>query len=300
MWHRMRNLPAVLVLAAAVAMLAANAAMGQIDGELILDNAEIPSCAPISGVIEMQVQQDTEIPGTDWYAFHFGRGGYSIIVATPRDSTVVVDWPHVADGLNVCYGPLMGSTTLSRDKTYAFPVFLMKTGRGFIFDSPGDYRISYRFALLPGQPAFTTTVRVAEGDSRDRQAFVSAFSPYAVVIEPFDDAAPLEPIPQFDPQSPYCEALQIAEANMLASSLLAGGLLHGQSADLVNDRLASWLTNEMNTKKIVRGVALDSVLVHHRDIWHVMKMRQMALRGDAGGSWVEPLDGQGRIIISSP
>ena len=87
---------------------------------------------------------------------------------------------------------------------------------------------------------------------------------------------------------------------MQSSSLLVSKLLHGEPSDLSGQAIGSWLINEMNTQKVARGVALDSVLVHHRDVWRIMQVRQRDLREDTSCSWVEPRDGQGRIIITGP
>ena len=299
MWQRMRQLKSRIAVAAVIAMSVASAANSQISGNLILDSAVIPICAPVSGVIEMRVQQDTEIPGSNWYALSFNRGAYAILITTPHDSTVVVDNVHVADGGVACYGPLTGSTTLFKNETYAFPIFLLRNARGFIFDTPGNYEVTYKFDVLPGRPEFSANLRVSESDSQGCAAFMSAFASDAAIYDPFCGAALREPLPKIDPSSPYFEALQITEASAQRSRLLISMLLNSTPTDY-DDSERKWLIGEMNTRKVARGVELDAAMAHPRGVWKVVQLRQTALRTDPIGVWVEPRDNQGRIIITAP
>ena len=287
--------PAVGLVLALVAM--AGAATGQVDGELILDRAEISTCMPVSGIIELRPQRDTEARGTGWAAFTFRRECLDVEIRTPGDSTVVLDWAHLADGLVVCWGPLSGVSLLKQGETYVYPVFLLKTRRGFLFDAAGDYRITYRFACLEPPLEFAATVRVVDGPEAQREAFVEAFTGDQVIVEPFCNAVLADSVAGIPETSPYFEAWQIAQANLLAGELVGRWLLNAESPQA---RLAprwEWYINDLNSERVARGMALDQRLDRPRGIWRVLQARQQVLRGDPRGSWASPVDGEGRTII---
>jgi hypothetical protein len=289
-----------IIMASAATALAAGTAACQIDGRLILDNSEIPSCAPLSGVIEIRSHGDSEIPGTKWQSISMRRGACEFVITTPQDSVLVIGERAASGGATVCYGPVMGTQALNGGLVYAIPVFLLRTDAGFIFEAPGRYVIVCRLSQLPGRPECTAELRVTEASDEERQVFTSAFPADAVIVEPFCNTCIKSPHQPIATTSPYADALRIAQAHLDGRPLLVHELLDGTLAECKSGRHAEWLLNEENTDQIARGVLLDSALEHPRGIWHVLQQRQLALRSGEADMWVESVDAEGRIIVVRP
>jgi len=281
----------------AVVAQGAETAGGQLDGRVLLDREEISACMPVSGVIEIQPQQDTTVPGEKWAAFKYQRECLEVAIETPQDSVIVLDWAHLADGLHVDWAPLRGESMLKRGEIYVYPIFLLKTRSGFLFDTAGEYLITYRFKCIGDQPEFATTIRVVEGKEEEREAFVAAFSREDVIVEPFCNATIADSVGGIPAQSPYFGAWQIAQANQLVGELVGRKLFNADSLEIGTPAHRNWLVNGRNSDRVARGLQLDANLQKPRGIWRVLHLRQQALRGVQAGSWASPVDGEGRTVI---
>lgn len=287
-----------LALATAMSMVAiAGAAFGQVHGRLVLDRTEISTCMPVSGIIEFRPERDTQTPGRGWAAFRYQRECLEVVIQTPADSTIVLDWAHLAGGLVVCWGPLLESSRLEQGRVYAYPVFLLKTRDRFLFDTAGEYRITYRFRCLEPPLEIAAGVLVVDGRDEERRAFVDAFSGDLVIVEPFCNALIADSVAGLPETSPYFEAWQVARANQLVGESVGRGLLNAESPQALPVSRSEWYINDLNSECVAQGVRLDQRLEHPRGVWRVLFARQQWLRGDPQGAWAPPVDGEGRIII---
>ena len=262
-----------------------------VPGALVLDNYEIQSCMPVTGFIEIVPQSDLELQGEDWAAFDFGRGGFDIELTPPSGEAYLVTRSFDRVG---CYGPAMGTSVLRKGVRYAFPIFILKVYDRFLFEKPGIYILSYKLHGITGEPEFSASVRVVEGDAHARSQFVSICEGRSVAIEPFCDVLLRTSGALPDSNSPYFDAYLALVVNQLGGQRIGRRLVSKGFGGLEEE---VWARPDRLIPVVERGLAAESLLPVSRGIWSALAQRTRDRDNYRSGDWGALLDLDGRVLV---
>ena len=191
-------------------------AIAGVSGVLVLDRSEVNICGPVSGYIDLSVDDDLVLEHSFLYYFGFINDNVVIKIEGPQSKTVCLDSEFFHWKVDFYEGEAK-EFVWDQAVRIRIPIFLMKVGGDFLFDVPGDYNIQYIFNNLPGLPVIHGHVHIVDQPEKIVKEWVSHFSFGFSYFIALDQIAPVWAVDDF---SPYFMAYSVVRAYNTGGVLL--------------------------------------------------------------------------------